>query len=245
MEFSNTTTKGGIIQHCETLLGMSDGDISGNAVLLKVFTRLTNNWYRRADSAIWQFSSSWGFDDSDHTDLPRATANLVDDQHDYEIPSSARVIREVWVKDSVGNWIKMKPVDEQNSTTPLGEKYDEKGMPSKFDMVGRSLFLYPAPKTSDVTITAGLKVLVDRDIDEFVSTDTTKGPGFDNHFHEMVPVGASLDYALGYLTGDTVKINALKERLMEVRNELQVFYRGRDEVLRAKINKRVNRGSFA
>lgn len=223
---------------------MSDGQISGDSDLSKIFTRLSNVWYRRADTIIWSAVNGWQFDDSDHTDLPRAKATLVDDQHDYEIPSAARQIFEVHIKNDNGDYVSLKAIDKDQYDQPLDEVYDTKGTPTHYDLEGRSVFLYPAPDSSDVTTSEVLRLYMGRDIDEFVSSDTTKEPGFDNHFHEIIPVGASLDYALGYLSGDPRRINELKGRLQEIRTEMTEFYAGRDKDFKTKLRRQTNRQNF-
>ncbi len=244
MKFNDTTDKQGILQHCETLLGMEDAHISGDSTLLKIFTRLCNVWYRRADNWIWEADSAWQFDDSNYTNLPRATTDLVDDQHDYEIPSSARQIFEVHIKDSSGNWVMLQAIDKDEYNMPLDEYYDEKGVPSKYDAEGQSIFLYPAPDSSETTLSSGLRILMGRDIDEFASDDTDTEPGFDNHFHPIIPVGASLDYAMGYYGGDSQRIGGLKNQLQELRQELATYYGDRHKDYKTKLRRKINRQNF-
>ncbi|MHA1304299.1 MAG: phage adaptor protein [Candidatus Heimdallarchaeaceae archaeon] len=224
MKFNDTNNKTGIIQEIEGYLGFNDGDISGNTTLLKRFTRMANKWYRKADSWIWEADINWEFDDSNYTNLARAFSNMVDDQHDYELPSTARKIIKAMVKDSNGDWFPLRPIDKLTISTPLEELYDEKGTPQYYDPEGRSIFIYPAPKDGDVTLTAGLKLHFSRDIDEFESTDTTKEPGFDNHFHSIIPLGTSLDYAIGFMSQDSNRISAIRAQLTELKEEIKTFY---------------------
>ena len=62
MKFNSTIDKLGLIQDCETILGMADGGISGDATLLKTFTRLMNVWYRIANIWIWKNQTDWEYD---------------------------------------------------------------------------------------------------------------------------------------------------------------------------------------
>ena len=140
MQFNDTTNKSGLIQDCETLLGMSDGDISGDSTLLKIFTRLINIWYRRANSWIWEVTGTWEYDDSNYTNLPVATTDLVDGQRDYELPSSAQMVMRVEVLDSDGNWRLLTPFDEtQVKDQAMSEFYETAGLPVYYDLKGRSI----------------------------------------------------------------------------------------------------------
>lgn len=239
MDFSQTTTKLGLIQDCETLLGMTDADISGDTTLLKVFTRLINAWYRRVNSWIWEATGTWEYDDSNWTDLPIATTTIVDEQQDYELGSTAQKIDRVEVLDSNGNYQLVTPIDKsQIKSSAMSEYKETPGMPVYYDLVGRSLMLYPKPSTDNVTAAAGLKVYFTRDIDEFVSTDTDSAPGFVSNFHRLLSLGASYDYCVSYEMG--TKANFLKGQINELVKELKRFYgqRHRDFPTRLKPKRR-------
>lgn len=233
MQFNDTTSKTGLVQDCETLLAMTDGEISGDDTKLKIFTRLVNSWYRRVNSWIWDVTGTWEYDDSNWTDFPIATTDLVDEQQDYEIPSTAQKIDRVEVLDSDGNYQLLTPLDKSQITTEaMSEFYETPGLPRFYDLVGRSIVLYPKPGADYVTLTNGLKLYFSRDVDEFISTDTTKEPGFVSNFHRILSVGASYDYAASY--GMTERLSYLKGQLNELVNELRRFYGGRhrDQKLR-------------
>jgi len=234
MEFSNINDKSGLIQDCETLLGMSDGEISGDTTLLKTFTRLINIWYRRVNSWIWEVTGTWEYDDSNYTDLPVATTDLVDEQQDYELPSTAQRIMRVEVLDSDGNWSLVYPFDEtQVRDQAMSEFYETAGLPIYYDLKGRSILLYPKPSSDDVTLTNGLKVYFSRDISEFSSTDTTKEPGFVSNFHRLLSLGASYDYAVSRAMTD--RVNYLKLQINEMVQELKNFYGERHRDMKTRI----------
>ena len=48
-------------------------------------------------------TGEWEYDDSNYTNLPEATADLVDGQRDYELPSTAQKIDRVEVLDNALN----------------------------------------------------------------------------------------------------------------------------------------------
>jgi hypothetical protein len=218
MQFNNTTDKNGLVQLCEVFLGMEDGTISGNTTLLKQFTMLINSWYRKVNSAIWDVCGTWEYDDSNYTDLPVATTDLVADQQDYELPSTAQMVLKVRVLDKDGNPSELTPVSFIGMTSDT----DNRGMPTEYELRGRSIILNKLPTSDYVTLTNGLEVYFSRDIDEFVSTDTTKEPGFVSNFHRLLSLGASHDYAISYEMFD--KANFLKGDINEMVAELRKFY---------------------
>jgi len=168
MKFSSTTNLDGLIQDCETLLGMASADISGDATTLKTFTRLINVWYRRVNSWIWESTGTWEYDDSNYTDLPVATGTLVAAQQDYEIPTTAQKIDRVEILDSSGNYQVLEQIDKsQIKSIAMSEYMETDGMPVKYDLVGCSILLYPAPAAANVTTAAGIKVYFSRDIRDF------------------------------------------------------------------------------
>jgi len=178
MLFSDTTNKRGLIQDCETLLGMEDGGISGDTTLLETFTRMINIWYRRVNSWIWEATGTWEYDDSNYTDLPNATQDLTANTQDYEIPSTAQKIDRVEVLDSAGNYQLLKPLDKSEiKNSSMSEFYETPGMPRYYDLVGHFVSLYPKPAAGSVTTTKGLKIYFTRDIEEFgtLRTGTAEG----------------------------------------------------------------------
>lgn len=164
-------------------------------------TRNINRWYDRAVALFLESDGRWQWDDTNWTDLPIATANLVADQQDYAIlaalPDSGedylRLLR-VEVQDSSGNWVKLAPFDQADiKDQSLTDFMDTSGTPKLYEQIGPSIFLYPAPATS---ITGGLKCYFQRNASYFTAADTTKAPGFPSTFHRYLSYGASYDYAL-------------------------------------------------
>ena len=108
-------------------------------------------------------------------------------------------------------------------------------MPRYYDLVGRSVLLYPKPGTSFITTTSGLKVYVSRDIEEFNSTSTTTEPGFANNFHRILSLGASYDFE-----EDPTKKNYLISQINELKDEIKTFYSKRDTEMKNIINPHKN-----
>lgn len=237
MEFNDTTDKLGLIQDCEDLLGLNDTDISGDSNLLKRFTRKLNVAYRKVDSWIWESVNDWEFDDSNQTDRPIAKATLVDSQEDYSVPSTARDIYEIDIKDSAGNFVKLKNYDEADVSVAWSEFHENDGVPRYYRLSGQSIYLKPNPASGDVTLSEGLWIYYNRDISEFADDDTTKEPGFDNHFHRLLPLMASRDYTLAYMPEDTTKISRFEKEMEELKESLKKFYSGRHRDFHLKLKR--------
>ena len=235
MVFNDTNNKLGMIQYAEQLCGFDDGGISGTDTLCKQFTGLLNSIYREIVAKIWRVQGGWEFDDRNLSTVPVATTDLVADQQDYELPSTAQQIQRVEILDSDGNYQVISPIDKsQISDEAMTEYLETAGMPEQYDMVGRSIFLYPKPSSSDVTTTAGLKIYVARDIDAFTSSDTTQEPGFVNNFHALIPLGASKRYAVGKSMWNTV--NACQKDMDLMERDFEEFYSRRNKNVKVRIS---------
>lgn len=199
-------------------------------------TRLVNRWYHRVSVWLWQASKDWDFDDSNKTDLPIATTTLVANQKDYTLPTTAFSVKRVEVKDNNGDWHIVEPIDQTEVTSlALDEYYSTSGLPKKYDIIGRSLFLYPAPAAANVTLTNGLKIYVSREVDEFATTDTTKEPGFDEMFHRLLSLGAAYDFFVQ--SGDS-RATTIRTEIELMKKEMMDLQAGRHE------NKRMQLKSF-
>lgn len=205
---------------------------------LNDWVRSVNNWYRRVDSWIWNVVGEWEYDDSNYTTLPCATTTVVDEQQDYQLPSTAKKIDRVEMKDINGNYYKLKPFNKEMTETALSEFYETPGKPVYYDLIGRSILLYPKPDTDQIDESAGIKVYFSRDIEEFTTSDTTATPGFDENFHEILSIGAAMDYANVI---DQSRLNVLNKNLIELKNELEQFYGSRHRELRPKIKRKYNK----
>lgn len=197
--YSNTTTKNGIIQICERNCGFNDGDISGNSTLLAQFTGLCNNALDDATAIIFSVGGLWQYDDSNHTDYPFMTTNLVSGQRDYSFTTdgSSNIVLDVYkvmAKDANGIYFELYPVDQQ-SDRDMQSFYDGQnttGIPYRYDKTGNGIFLDVIPNYNS---TNGLKLFVNREASHFTTLDTTKKPGIDGLCHEYIPLKASYTYA--------------------------------------------------
>lgn len=226
MVFNDASTNQGICQDARGLLGLGVNDTSSYPTADIV--RSSNNWYRRAVNWIWQTVGDWEYDDTNATSLPIAVTDLVDSQSDYELPSGAQAVERVEIEDSDSNWVLLKPITkEQIKDEAMTEQFEENGLPIYYDMVGRSIILYPTPSDSEVTTSGGLKIYVSRDIEEFTVSSTSTEPGFANNFHRIIPLGCASDYANA--RGMTDKIGVFNSQIASLQTEMKEFYARRHE----------------
>lgn len=200
MQFSDTTNKNGLIQLSEALCNLGDAGISGDTTLLKQFTGYLNQAYSEVVMAIMSVDKTWKFDDFNYTDIPEAPITMVNAQRDYTLPVAstgadvATLLRvnKVWVLDATGNRIELQPMgpeDDFDRTTT--------GIPSRYRLDGKSIFLDPRPATGSVTLTSGLIIQFQRVPDAFASSGSdTQQPGFMATYHDLLPLKASSWYLL-------------------------------------------------
>lgn len=190
MEFSNSTTEGGIIQEIDRICGTSD-----NTYSLKAKTARVNQALDRFVALALQSDDEWQWDDVNQTDLPIATANVVSGQYDYSFASELLSVTKLLIADSAGNFSELPQVDQYDwgARNIFIQPSGNSGTPNKYDVVGNSILLDPVPNYS---YTAGLKVVFKRNAIKFTSTDTTTEPGIPVLFHPYLCRYASLPFLI-------------------------------------------------
>jgi len=155
-------------------------------------------------SLVLLSSGKWQIDDSNHTDYPIITTNLVSGQRDYSFTTDEHGnlildIYRVMVADENDIFYDLEPVDQQNKdedTLSMVNGQNLTGKPTKYDKTANGIFLDAIP---DYSATGGLKIFINREATNFsVPTlgvaDTTK-PGFVGLFHEYLATRPTAYYA--------------------------------------------------
>lgn len=197
MQFYNASTRQSLVHDTLFLSGLPTVTASFASYALQDITRNVNIHYVDVVSKIWKAAGKWQYDDSNKTTLPVAQATMVHAQQDYTLPSDAQKVEGVSVKDGAGNFQKLIPIDPNDTTIDMEEFQSTPGMPLYYDIVGRSVLLYPAPSSAYTTLISGMKVTVDRDPALFTSSSTTASstqPGFALSFHRILSLGAAIDF---------------------------------------------------
>jgi hypothetical protein len=157
--------------------------------------RNINIHYQDVARLIWESASGWQFDDSNATTLPLVKTTMDHGQQDYSLPATTQRIESVIVKDSNGNWTKLRPFDIHDTEIALPEYYETPGLPLYYDVVGRSIMLYPKPSSAYATLASGLGVYINREVTEFPLTAGTGAvPGFASSFHRILSYATALDF---------------------------------------------------
>jgi len=235
IKFNDTSTaKNGLIQECErALFGADYGAISGNTKKLATFTYYINEGMSKFSTLAMESDTRWQWQDSNYTTLPVSYTDLNANetpQKDYEMSLDFLKINHVYVKDADGNYQPLSPIDEhdlaKNGLSP--ETFlSEAGMPKYYDKKGRSIFLYPAPATAQVTESEGLQVSYSSPANYFSTTDTVTEAGVPIPFMAYPALVASEMYAKRNQM--KAKADPLTVERYEMENAIRDFYNKRDK----------------
>lgn len=150
-------------------------------------------------------TGAWKYDDKNQTDIPLATTNLVSGQRLYTLPVDSSFIEGVYYLNNDGNvWEKVHPISLQEIPEAEPEFENDNGIPRYYRLIGDQIKLYPA---SNYNETDGLQIAYSRDISTFSTTDTTKTPGWDQQFHDILAIYMAYQYELSnHITTPTGKV---------------------------------------
>ena len=230
--FSDTTLKKGLIQRIERKCGFNDGDITGNATLFAQFTSDVNSALDKAFAIIFEVGGTWQFDDSNHTDYPIITTNLVSGQRDYAftVDGSSNLILDIYrvqVRDNTpqGLFYDIYPVDVQTGTAPSSftDGQNLTGMPQQYDKTANGIFLDAIPSYNS---TGGLKLYINREGSYFTVSDTTKKPGFAGLFHDYIVLKVAYDYCSINQIGN---YQLYKTDMLEMEEAIKNYYKAREK----------------
>lgn len=228
---SGITEAPSLMEDIDFLVGSNDVSFP-----LKDKLRLINKQNYDVTSDILRYQSNWEFDDTNKTDFPIATTNLVGSQRDYSLPSTLVKLVRVEVKDSAGNFQRVYQFDETQVDQALTTFMGSDGLPRYYREIGNSIELYPSPNSASTTLTAGLKCYFQRVITDFTSADASVEPGFSKQFHPILSFGAAYEYAL--INQLPVAV-ALKVKLDELREGLREYYSSRNREVRTTLRGKV------
>ncbi len=219
-------------------------------------TRDVNQAYAKFMALAVRGSGRWQADDTNQTDYPIVSVDLISGQQDYAFtvdgssPTNQVLdIHRIEMMDSAGNWILLKPLDMKDIHVALASYMPTAGTPAFYDKTSNAVFLYPAPNYNKRLAnegTAGLKFYFSRTPAYFLSTDTTKQAGIPDMFHEYLVLRPSYLYCLQKGLSD--RASAYKEELKEMEDDIMQYYgsRQRDEDPRLSVDNSsaIDRGFF-
>ena len=206
-----------------------------------------NAFYEELVGKIVLADGDWQFDDTNYTDLPLGKGTLVEGQKEYSFASEYLSIEAVEVLNKNGDvYRRLKPIDHNNLKGLSPDEYfgtdssgnPNKGVPIWFDILGDTIFLYPAPAAAEMTLTNGLQVWFKRTVDLFTTSDTTQEPAFPSTYHSILAYGAAISYCMKYKKDRVVLYQKKVDRMTK---DLLAFYGQRDKYTRKIItNKDIN-----
>ena len=225
--FNDTTNYKGLVQLFEREIGAVRGTVSGNTDKLKEFTADANLALDEFIRIALSSSGTWQFDDSNQTDYPIISTNLVANQRDYTFGTdgSGNLILDVFkvfVANSSGVFNEITPVDVSTgvsardmgnasgvlyptSLSTFTDGRNTTGTPNRYDKLANGVFLDPIPSYN---YTNGLKVYVNREGSYFTSMDTTKKPGVPGLFHSYFYLKPALMDARRNTTSNLPRLEA-------------------------------------
>lgn len=234
-DYNNTTTKAGILQKIEFFTGLGDTGVSGNAVLKAQMTGFINDWLGVMVGDVLQVDGRFQWDDTNYSDQPIATFNLVSAQRGYSFTEDEDLnqildVTRVEVMDEAGLWSVLTPIDQTQIQQGYNEFMKGDGIPRYFDWNGTVLNLFPA---SSYNSTNGCKVWFKREGSFFTTSDTTKEPGFASPFQKILWLGPSYDYALSQSLPNAA---TLRQEVELERERLREFYSRRNKYEQPRIS---------
>ena len=232
MEFNYNTNKDSLYDDVDFLCGSTSATYP---ILDK--RRNIYNAYNNVSRLIWEAAYAWQYDDSRATTLPIAQTTMVHNQQDYSLPTNSQRVERVEIKDNGGTWQKLKAMDTRDvRNKALTEFTNTYGTPLYYDLIGRSIMLYPIPTSGTTTLASGMQVIVSRDASAFASASTAE-PGFARPFHRLLSLAAAIDFTED--ASRNKRFILMKERLEQ---GLTRFYSKRSEETKTSIQPRTKRG---
>lgn len=232
MVFNDAINKQGIVQDVLFRTGTTVNDFS-----LADITRYVNQGYNRVASIILNSDGRMQWDDANHADQPIASTDLIANQTNYNVFSSAPTALQDWLwiervelLDEDGNGYLLDPIDPSTINVAMSEYQNVPSIPNQYDFNGTQIILYPA---SNYNYTNGLIMYFKRSPSYFSSTDTTKRPGFATIYHEYLSIYAANEW-------NSIKKNDFSGQGLLQKLELEIgkFYSRRSNYERKKLKRK-------
>lgn len=164
------------------------------------------------------------FDDENFGNIAEGTIGLQEGVSKYTITDRFRHILEVKVKDVNGYYSIIDPVSQEEDGYIVETQEAQTGLPYKYRMVGRTIFLRPSPTSTSVTLTAGLLFKYTRTSYKITSADVTTGtliPGIDSIYHPTIAKMTALPFCMSYKKD---RVAQLQQDILIETNDCIKFY---------------------
>lgn len=203
-----------------------------------------NNYLDRVAGYAIGADRRFQWDDTNHTNLPIGTTNLVADQTDYSFLTDGQnnrilTLTRIDVQDADGNWRQLRPIDQFDVDGALDEFYPDAGLPIYYDKINDNVVrLYPKPIAS---VTAGLKFYFQRTPSYFTASDTTKEPGVAATLHRGFVISAAYD---GALTLGLPNVQPLSVEMSREAAAMQEYFLNRNNDQKLTLGSRTRNVNF-
>jgi hypothetical protein len=193
-------------------------------------------------SKIVEVCGFYPYDDDNQGDLSEGTIDLETGVSKYTIADKFLTILEVKVKDNDGYYHIVVPETQSESYSIVETDEASTGLPIKYRMVGRTMFLRPSPVAASVTLTDGLLFKYTR-VHTITSDELTAGsliPGIVSPFHPLIAKMSALPYCKSY---KPQRVPQLQQDIFVETNDCVSFYANRlkDRPKRLTIRQESNR----
>jgi len=229
MIFNDITNKQGLIQSCEYWGGFSDGDISGDTTLLKVFTSRINRALDKYLGMLGAGSRLATIDDTNYTDQPFSYFAIVEGQHDYEFKEDedgnaiSDITAVLIIKSAtLSTYEKLTKLtlDRDDAELIMSPNASETGVPTGYIERDNTIFFNKIPNYASAQ---GGKLFYKRAPSYFVDTDTTKEPGLPFNFHEMIAIKAAYEWVLVHKSDARTLITRIEAELDKWEKEFKTY----------------------
>jgi hypothetical protein len=231
MQFNSHASSFDIVSDVKFWAGIATADTTSYPIA--DITRNANLWYDRVVSLILQADGRWQWDDSNSTDIPTGTINLVSGTQKYDLGTGVSTFLEILrvaVKDSSGVYRFLTPMSlsDFNGRDPM-DASQTSGTPIGYFKLGDYIVLDKIPNYSSAS---GIKLYTQKNVSYFTTSDTTKEPGFVATFHQLLSLGAAHDYCA--VNDMPKRMLTIEKKIVKLEAGLGIFYsqRSRDERVR-------------
>lgn len=226
MVFSESTNKTGSYELFQDLT-----ETNTSSYTISKFTRDMNNAYAYFMLLAIRNAGLWQVDDTNQTDYPIITMNIVSGQQDYpftvdgsSVPNQILDITRVeCASDSAKSfWRVLDGYDQTDEDSALTQLATISGVPYRYDKLANGIWLDQKPNYS---ATAGLKVYFQRTPVYFLVSDTTKKAGIPDFFHEYLVYRCAYLYAVKNIPAIANNYFAVMQKMEK---DIALYYSQRD-----------------
>lgn len=245
MQFYDATNLTGIAQEIDRLCDSTDVSYSRLSKTAEV-----NNGMEELAGMIINADGAWQWDDTNQTDHPHGTGNLVSGQTWYSFSAEYLKVESIDILTLGNVYQRIKQVDPDDLHGLSWEEYfgvdasgnPTTGFPTCYDIVSDSIRLDRAPTASNTTLTNGLQVTFKRAPVKFTAVATTAADttnaGLPSSYDVVLAYMAALPYCMKYHPDRVALYEKKKDEL--IRNIIAFYSKRNDDYRPIMTMKRIS-----